>query len=150
MLKHPYNKAYGIWQVTTEGDCEGRTTRHLGTFEGYVDEIALYLADKCYSLMFRPVVIPTELHPTKNEVSVYFDIDSGTWDMSNQKRAIEFGQLLKDRPVEVEEGQYFASVKIRIKETPEQKQKREYGIALAKAKKALTAEDFRILGLDEF
>ena len=25
-----YNNAYGLWEVTTEGDCEGKSTRKLG------------------------------------------------------------------------------------------------------------------------
>lgn len=28
-----YKNPYGIWIVTTEGDCEGRSTRHLGVSE---------------------------------------------------------------------------------------------------------------------
>ena len=35
-----YKNPYGIWIVTTEGDCEGRSTRHLGVFQGYIDDIA--------------------------------------------------------------------------------------------------------------
>lgn len=38
---------YGTFKVTTEGDCEGKSVRHLGTFTGYIDEIAFALADKC-------------------------------------------------------------------------------------------------------
>lgn len=37
----------------TEGDCEGKSTRTLGTYKGWLDEIALHLADKTYySLTF--------------------------------------------------------------------------------------------------
>ena len=32
-FKKPYDKAYGFWHVTTEGDCEGRSTTDLGVFE---------------------------------------------------------------------------------------------------------------------
>lgn len=35
-----YKNPYGIWIVTTEGDCEGRSTRHLGVFQEYIDDIA--------------------------------------------------------------------------------------------------------------
>lgn len=45
----------GWWNVTTEGDCEGRTTSHLGKHFGHIADIAFALADKCYySLQFRP------------------------------------------------------------------------------------------------
>ena len=48
MIKAPYDKVYGLWNVTTEGDCEGRSVRNLGTYEGNIDEIAFALADKCF------------------------------------------------------------------------------------------------------
>ena len=52
-LPEDYQNLYGLWKVTTEGDEEGRTTKSLGIYEGWVDEIALYLSDKCYySLTF--------------------------------------------------------------------------------------------------
>lgn len=55
-LAESYKKAYGFWEVTTEGDCEGKSVSRLGIYEGYIDEIALALADRCYySLCFRPI-----------------------------------------------------------------------------------------------
>lgn len=33
-FKKPYDKAYGFWHVTTEGDCEGRSITDLGVFAG--------------------------------------------------------------------------------------------------------------------
>lgn len=39
-FKKPYDKAYGFWHVTTEGDCEGRSITDLGVFEGNIDTIA--------------------------------------------------------------------------------------------------------------
>lgn len=45
----------GWWCVTTEGDCEGRSTADLGQHYGHVADIAFELANKCeYSLRFRP------------------------------------------------------------------------------------------------
>ena len=41
-----YTNPYGIWEVTTESDCSGMTTDHLGVFEGYVDDIALAKEEK--------------------------------------------------------------------------------------------------------
>jgi hypothetical protein len=46
----------GWWKVTTEGDCEGRSTDTLGTFYGHVAEIAFANRKKSsYSLRFEPV-----------------------------------------------------------------------------------------------
>lgn len=60
-----YTTPINWWQVTTEGDCEGRTTKDLGDFYGHMVEIAFHLADKVYySLTFKPIdlplVVPTE------------------------------------------------------------------------------------------
>lgn len=49
-----------IYNVKTEGDCEGRTMRSLGYFEGSIQDIALFLADQCaYKLQFEVVEIQT-------------------------------------------------------------------------------------------
>lgn len=46
----------GWWKVTTEGDCEGKSTDQLGTHYGHIAEIAFALAGLCeYSLQFQPV-----------------------------------------------------------------------------------------------
>lgn len=48
----------GWWNVTTEGDVEGRTTRRLGAHYGHIADIALTLADQtCYSLQFEPAQV---------------------------------------------------------------------------------------------
>lgn len=115
MDKNEYKKPYGIWEVTTEGDCEGRSTRRLGVFEGYLDDIALALADKTYySLHFTKIDIHTLDHvpPKKNSVEVTLNIESGTWDMTKGARAAYAEQMLKDRDVRVEMGENYASFKI--------------------------------------
>jgi hypothetical protein len=43
----------GWWDVTTEGDCEGRSTKQLGTHYGHVAEIAFSLKDCGYSFHFE-------------------------------------------------------------------------------------------------
>ncbi len=71
--------AYGIWSVTTEGDCEGRTTTNLGIHQGFVDEIAFKLADKCYYyLRFEPVHLDnlTGKNITATKVKIRFSNDS--------------------------------------------------------------------------
>jgi hypothetical protein len=46
----------GWWIVTTEGDCEGRTTDQLGTHYGHVVEIAMSVTGGCgYSFRFVPI-----------------------------------------------------------------------------------------------
>lgn len=60
-----------IYKVTTEGDCEGRTTRDLGVWQGDIIDIALGLADQCaYSLTFKEIEINGALQPTRKEVEI--------------------------------------------------------------------------------
>ena len=93
-LPEDYQNLYGLWKVTTEGDEEGRTTKSLGIYEGWVDEIALYLSDKCYySLTFtayhinKVPVSSNYIKKDKAQVNVKFNIDSKTWDLSAHDRA---------------------------------------------------------------
>ena len=37
-MKTEYN-SHGLFEVTTEGDQEGKTIRHLGSFVGFIDDI---------------------------------------------------------------------------------------------------------------
>lgn len=50
-FKKPYDKAYEFWHVTTEGDCEGRSTTDLGVFEenikGAITMTELFLSCDC-------------------------------------------------------------------------------------------------------
>ena len=109
---NPYKNAYGVWEVTTEGDCEGRSVSKLGTHEGYVDEIARSLAPQCfYALQFK-AVSPKKAGPVKKgrkEVNVRFDIESGTWDCKAIDAINALG-IFDDRPVKVKPGKSFASV----------------------------------------
>lgn len=50
-----YTSVYGIWRVTTE-DINGEIIKNLGNHKGWIDEIALFLKDKCcYSLTFMRI-----------------------------------------------------------------------------------------------
>lgn len=91
--------AYGTWCVTTEGDCEGRSTVQLGTYTGYIDELALALADKAYYELHFQMVNPEALDmtPKKTKVMVQLGIDSGTWDLKGEDRAKYVRKMLKDR-----------------------------------------------------
>ena len=119
-LKEPYSDPYGLWIVSTEGDCEGRSTRQLGSFEGYLDEIAQKLASEAfYSLTFRKAKeLPHKDDPKDypKSVSVTLDIGSGSWDWNRKDRAATVADLLKDRPVMVTEGEYYASINLKFKE----------------------------------
>ena len=122
-------EAYGIWNVTTEGDCEGRTTTQLGIHEGFIDEIAFALADKSgYSLTFKQVEnVKLDMTPKKDSVHVQLDIDSGTWSMTKESRnkyaTDMFDRAGRSNKVKIENSNYYGSFKI-VKETaftPEQK-----------------------------
>lgn len=111
----------GVWKVTTEGDCEGRTIQQLGVFKGHIVDIAAHLASRSYySLKFEPgnqeKVTPID-GPKK--VHIALDIKSGTWDMSNARRANEVRSMLskespKNNTFQVSDGQYYASVLLEV------------------------------------
>lgn len=145
-MREDYKELSGTWKVTTEGDCEGRSTQILGVYTGYVDEIALHLAHRCfYSLNFTKVEAESvSLPKNKNSVSVSFNIESKTWDSIKTNGGLEeMKEVFKDRPVFISKSNYYASFTISTEEIiDERKQKREK--ALAK----LSKEDRKILGLD--
>ena len=119
LLNDNYHNPHGAWQVTTEGDVEGRSTRNLGTFEGYLDDIAKGLADQSYySLTFKRLGDTITIPEPKDvkSVNIALDIDSKTWNMTRDIRAIVLGEVLKDRPVKVSEGNYYASVVLNFKD----------------------------------
>lgn len=126
-LAESYKKAYGFWEVTTEGDCEGRSVSRLGIYEGYIDEIALALADRCYySLCFRPIdPRALDLTPKRKSVEISFDIGSNTWDMDNEGIVAAFKEVLKDRPVYVHKGRLFSSVNISTEEESEEEKRQK-------------------------
>lgn len=137
-----YTDPYGIWEVTTEGDEEGKSTKRLGVYIGYIDDIAFALADQCfYSLKFTKVCTDVPVPKVAREsVNVCLDIKSKTWDMNARDRIQYFKQLLCGRNnVFVDDGQFYASVKLCRKDL--EKTKKE--IALAK----LTEEEKRLLNL---
>lgn len=115
-LGEDYRSVKGTWKVTTEGDCEGRTTRDLGIYEGYIDDIALSLANQCYySLHFTRSNVKKASIYNKGKVNVTLDIKSHTWDMSPEDRVETMKELFKDRNVEIEAGNSYASFVIKSK-----------------------------------
>lgn len=63
---------YGVWAVSTEGDCEGTSApKDLGIHEGYIDEIAFALADKAmHELYFKKGEYPPPLDMTPKKKAV--------------------------------------------------------------------------------
>jgi len=143
MKRQDYQNAFGYWTVKTPSE-NGSLMKNLGTFRGYIDEIALNLADQChYSLEFTKV--PDErvenFKVKASSVNVIFDIQSGTWNMSSDERVNFFQKILKDRPTTVSDGQYYASVTLHSTQYSEEDLLREK--ALAK----LTPEEIKALGI---
>lgn len=139
-MKAPYDNSFGTWEVTTEGDVEGRTTTNLGTFTGHIDDIALHLADKCYyCLKFTPVTPVKEFTPKKGYVDIQLGYDSGTWSIPINERVAAFYELLIQRPVHVAPSNIYGCVRIVSLEPVDTKK--------AKALAKLTEEEKEILGL---
>jgi len=115
MLPTSYKKLDGLWEVTTEGDVEGRTVKQLGTHSGSIIEIAAKLAkENCYSLQFKAVnEVKSEI--PEQGVHISLDIDSQTWDWSAAQRAAVF-QVLLDKnnitDVKAEASNYYAGILI--------------------------------------
>lgn len=137
--------SYGLWHVTTEGDCEGRSTKDLGLHQGYLEAIAFALAPLAYyGLRFSRAVV-SEHHERKAEaVNVSLDIGTKTWDMTSEARVTYFQNLLHPSNVEVLPSSYYASVILRSARTEEEKQQDKINMALSK----LTWEERKVLGLD--
>jgi len=108
----------GVWKVTTEGDCEGRSTKNLGTFFGHVADIAAKLhSQSFYSLKFAKVD-PAEVDlsaemPEEFECSIVLDINSGTWDMKHPVRDRVVSEWLNTEPsaynISPDKCNYYAS-----------------------------------------
>lgn len=115
-----YNNPIGVWRVTTEGDCEGRTTRDLGIYEGHIVDIAAALGRFAYySLHFRRVE-EAKLPPVPDgaqRVPIVLDIESGTWGMSPTERADHIANMLGPHPrlLEVAKGGIYAGVTLVMK-----------------------------------
>lgn len=135
MRAEELDKTFGVWEVSTENDVEGRSARELGTYKGYIDEIALHLADKAfYTLCFSPYrpAINQAGVPTQQSVSVVLD---GFMIKDNPVK--EAKALFANRPVEIGDSNYFKS--FTISASAEVKKQ----IALGK----LTDDEKKLLGL---
>ena len=93
----------GPWTVTTEGDCEGRATRHLGSYAGPIDRIAFALATRAeYVLEFEPlIIVDSESLPV-----------TATTAFIRVRGVKDARELLHGRPVAVSAGNYYESTKL--------------------------------------
>lgn len=123
-VKESFGLPIGHWKVTTEGDCEGRSTKQLGTFYGHVADIAAHLHNKAfYDLTFTPVEpenIKIEKPAEVREVHIQLNIKSGTWDMKpGEERNSAYRRWLAKQKtkfvkVEVNNSNYYAAVKLKM------------------------------------
>ena len=134
----------GFWEVSTEGDCEGRSMRRLGIFNGHFCDIAFGLADKCcYSLHFRKIDPSEMIVPfgrKRESVQITFD------DVSYREPDVVIEGVRKiANPIniDVEKGMWNGHVTLRSPVSAEERKAR----ALAKAKEKLTPEELEVLGL---
>lgn len=131
-------RIYDTWEVTTQGDEEGHTTRHLGAYTGYVDEIAFHLADKQFISLFFKRVQPVSYNQNGHTVSISFDKGS----INSVKSEEGFNTIVdafKGRPASVEKSNRYETITL-ISSHKESIQKQQI---LAK----LTEEERAILGV---
>lgn len=121
--KNYYSSPIGWWKVTTEGDCEGRSTRDLGLYYGHIAEIALSIKDSpMYEYDFSPLeedIPPPNTIPqyqaVRNACHIGLDINSKTWpsSMSSKTRVNWFTQWFDTADVTVTESSYYKAVYIK-------------------------------------
>lgn len=143
-MNDKYKSSYGMWRVTTEGDCEGRSVKELGVYKGYIDDIAFALADRCcYDLEFTPFEFAEIPVPDKrvDRVRVALGVDSGTWSMKMPERKAFFETILTGRDVCVgDSGGYASIVLYRNSEISDDEQRKA-------VLKKLTDKEKQLLGL---
>lgn len=106
----------GVWKVTTEGDCEGRSTRHLGTYEGHILDVVRQLAGQAYyQLTFERVKPEVAIRRYKgSRRSVQFHVTGEreklpSGDSNAQFRAL--AQHLRDGET-LKEGNYYNAIEL--------------------------------------
>ena len=142
ILNPMYSNSLGLWEVTTEGDCEGRTTRDLGTYYGNFDEVAFHVADKVmYKLTLTKIEPTNEFTPKADNVLIQFNMNSGMYHMTPEQTEPIWNSLLKDRPANVKDNRYGSQIVLELEQNMNNKRIRQ--AALNK----LTAEERRLLNL---
>lgn len=110
----------GWWKVTTEGDCEGRTTDQLGTHYGHVVEIAMSLpSGGGYSLLFEKATNmagaghPDEFHTERQAVRKEANISLAPISYNGGEK--EIAEWLDCDEVEVKPCNYYGVYTIKLK-----------------------------------
>lgn len=102
---------HGLWRVfSIQGD-EGERLVDIGTHYGYVDEIALALADRQgWSLRFERVE-PLDMTPKRK--SVVIEIDGVRQEVYGKTGEVNaYKQIFNGRPVEVRAADLYAGVEV--------------------------------------
>lgn len=133
--RHPF----GIWKVTTEGDCEGRSTKQLGVYLGHLADIALFLASNAtYTLSFVKILPTSDResgNPSMDEVQVRVWTDGFELTVGEVQEMIKKGKPY-NKNLHACKGQDFMAVKLGKEPDP-----------VAKAMSKLDDEDKKALGL---
>lgn len=64
-LQDKWGNPRNIWKVSTAGDCEGRTTRFIGYFEGHLADVYA----QCYNQMVYSFYLESVIPPKIEKVS---------------------------------------------------------------------------------
>jgi len=133
---------FGTWTVTTQGDEEGRTTRHLGTYTGTISEIAFALAGSCYYSLTFKISDHLPSRATGYEVNVIVDhMYDNHRDYDDTENLLKDMQDLVGDHVTVEKSNYYHCVKLIMNQDEQDKLKK------MKALDKLTEEEKVLLGI---
>lgn len=149
-MKQKYldSKGYGIWEVTTEGDCEGRSVKRLGRFEGYMDDIALALAPQTYYTLKFKLISPEDIKlppKVRSSVMISLEYDAGIGGMTGDEQLAFVSKILAERPVTVRRGTY--GIEINDGTSPEEIARKTKEAKKAEVLSKLSAEERELLGL---
>lgn len=137
--------AINTWHVSTEGDCEGRTTKNLGVHTGLITEIAKKLSGEAYyALDFKETIPDSErkFKAPRDQVDIRISSKNGYNDVSPEEcRDMLRGYIDQHR---VEKGDY-GKIRLLFACTPEEKAKFARDAAIAEARAKLTPESFKLL-----
>ena len=99
------------WKVYSIQGEEADRAVYLGTFYGYIDELAFALADKAgWSLRFE-LCEPLDMTPKRKKVVVEIDSVRRGVDSKEEEVAV-FKDYLKDRPVAIKAAPYYSGVEL--------------------------------------
>ena len=139
-----FMEPYGLWEVSTEGDCEGRSVRKLGIFRGNYQDIAFALADKCYYVLWFKKLDETKFNlpkvKTRDSVDILFD-DSHSISRDEMVANVK-AVLSADPTISVQPGRWGGCVKLCSKKTEEDLRK----VAIEKMRQTLSEEEMKALG----